>query len=265
MIDFKALSAPFHPSAISWRIGSTTQDKSKGMALAYLDARAVMDRLDEVCGSTGWQCRYPHAGQKTVCEIGIFVGVDVANPNTVPAAEWVWKADGAGDSDIEAEKGALSDAFKRAGVRWGIGRYLYDLESPWVELEAKGRSHVIKTSEKKRLDQILRQKTQAILNPVSYVAASAASSIDLAKDDIARAVTAGTQAPAPKAKPKMTPKEWADSAISVLGMCATLEAVDLWWRTNDAALQALQEKAEAEYERVALCANDARASLRAHL
>ena len=120
------LKKPFPPDCISWRVGSTTKDKSKGMALAYIDARDVMQRLDDVCGPENWQCDYPHAAQKTVCRIGIRV-----------RDEWVWKANGAGDSDIEAEKGALSDAFKRAAVLWGIGQYLYDLESPWVALDTK--------------------------------------------------------------------------------------------------------------------------------
>jgi hypothetical protein len=52
--------------------------------------------------------------------------------------EWIWKADGAGPSDMEADKGALSDAFKRAAVRFGIGRYLYDIKAPWVVLARKG-------------------------------------------------------------------------------------------------------------------------------
>lgn len=124
------LKAPFPPSAISWRVGSTTKDKTKGMALAYIDARDVMNRLDEVCGAEGWQCTYPHANGKTICSIGIKFG-----------NEWVWKADGAGDSDVEAEKGAISDAFKRAAVKWGIGRYLYDMDSPWLEIEGFGNSY----------------------------------------------------------------------------------------------------------------------------
>lgn len=140
MIDLNALSAPFPPAKVSWRVGSTTQDKKKGMALAYVDARDVMDRLDEVCGPAGWQCSYPHANGKTVCSIGIKIG-----------DEWVWKANGAGDTDIEAEKGALSDAFKRAAVCWGIGRYLYDLDSPWVDIEPAGRSFRIRASELARL------------------------------------------------------------------------------------------------------------------
>lgn len=124
-MGLELLSAPFHPSKISWRVGSTKADKTKGMALAYIDARDVMERLDEAVGPENWQRRYTHADKKTICEIGI----------KVDSGEWVWKSDGAGDSDIEAEKGAISDAFKRAAVNWGIGRYLYDIESPWVELE----------------------------------------------------------------------------------------------------------------------------------
>ena len=125
MIDFAKLSGPFPATQISWRVGSTNRDKTKGMALAYLDARDVMERLDTVCGPDDWQARYPFAG---CCEIGLRI---VRNATQV---EWVWKSNGAGQSDIEAEKGQFSDAFKRAAVLWGIGRYLYALPSPWVDL-----------------------------------------------------------------------------------------------------------------------------------
>lgn len=151
MMNLADLKAPFAPHKISWRIGSTNGDKTKGMALAYIDARDVQDRLDEVCGVEGWQCRYvPMHDKKTVCEIGI----RIYRVNT-DASEWIWKSDGAGDSDIEAEKGALSDSFKRAAVRWGIGRYLYDLDSPWVAIEAAGRSFKIAQHEYARLEKLL--------------------------------------------------------------------------------------------------------------
>jgi hypothetical protein len=143
-IDWTRLTAPFAPDEIEWRVGSTNADKTKGMALAYMDARAVMRRLDDVCGPENWQCRYPHANTKTICEIGIYCGT-----------EWVWKADGAGDTDFEAEKGAMSDAFKRAAFRWGIGRYLYDLDSPWVAVEQRGRSTFIKKEEMPKLHKLL--------------------------------------------------------------------------------------------------------------
>lgn len=147
---YEMLSAPFDPSEVDWRVGPTTKDKSKGQALCYIDARTVMDRLDTVCGPAGWMNRYVMEGTKTVCEIGIKCG-----------DEWVWKADGAGDSDIEAEKGALSDAFKRAAVRWGIGRYLYNLKSPWVALKAFGNSYAIADEAKAELDGILRKQMKA--------------------------------------------------------------------------------------------------------
>jgi hypothetical protein len=141
----RRLAEPFDPAIVSWRVGPTNQNKSKGMALAYIDARDVMRRLDEVCGPENWQNDYPWSdGKRVVCRIGIKIG-----------DEWIWKTDGAGDTDTEGEKGALSDAFKRSAVHWGIGRYLYDVKSPWVEIEQKGRSYIIPDRELSRLATML--------------------------------------------------------------------------------------------------------------
>lgn len=136
------LSAPFDADLIDWRIGSTTGDKTKGMALAYIDARTVMERLDMTAGPDGWQCNYSQGvGGSIICNLGI----------RFPNGEWIWKADGAGATDVEGDKGALSDAFKRSAVRFGVGRYLYNLSSPWVEIEPAGRSFKIKDTELKKL------------------------------------------------------------------------------------------------------------------
>lgn len=141
---FEKLSEPFPAHEIEWRIGSTNKEKTKGMALAYIDARAVMDRLDSVLSPAGWQNKYSHAGEKTICDIGVLIN-----------NEWVWKSDGAGDTDFEAQKGALSSAFKRAAVRWGIGRYLYNVTAPWVAIEQKGRTAAIAKHEYARLQSLL--------------------------------------------------------------------------------------------------------------
>lgn len=122
--DLKQLFAEFPREAISWRAQSVTKDGTKALALAYIDARDVMDRLDDVCGFENWQDRYEFHGTRTICYLSIRID-----------GEWVTKADGAGDSDVEAEKGAISDALKRAAVKWGIGRYLYHIVSPWVPCE----------------------------------------------------------------------------------------------------------------------------------
>ncbi len=140
MIDFSKLKAPFDSSLISWRVGAMSKDKTKAIALAYLNARDVMERLDEVCGPGNWQALYPHANGKTSCKIGIRVKqamnvLTEAGPMQLDNGDWVWKENGAGDSDIEADKGAFSDAFKRAAVLWGIGRYLYDVPNIWFEVD----------------------------------------------------------------------------------------------------------------------------------
>jgi hypothetical protein len=143
----EALSLPFNPDLVMWRVGATTGDKDKGMALAYVDARVIVDRLDDVLGAGNWQNRYINAGNnKTCCEIGI----------RMKDGEWVWKSDGAGDTGMEADKGAFTDAFKRAAVRWGIARYLYSLGATWVRLQKRGNSHIIDPSEMGRLKDLVR-------------------------------------------------------------------------------------------------------------
>ncbi len=129
----EALAAPFKAAQIQWRVGSTTQDKTRGMALPYIDARAVMDRLDEVVGPENWQDSYVVAADRTICTLELLVDVKKTD-----SAEWVRKSDGAGDTNYEGEKGAISDAFKRAAVKWGVGRFLYDMEAPWVEVVSYG-------------------------------------------------------------------------------------------------------------------------------
>ena len=131
-MNIKKLKEPFEESDIKWRVGSTTKDKSKGMALAYVDARDIMDKLDSVVGAENWQCTYPFVG---CCSIGIKIG-----------SGWVWKSNCAGETNVEADKGQASDSFKRAAVVWGIGRYLYNLKSIWAPLKAQGKSHVFATT-----------------------------------------------------------------------------------------------------------------------
>lgn len=138
----KELAAPFPPDTISWRIGATNRDKTRGLALAYIDARDVMNRLDEVLGIWGWKSEHVIVGDRTMCRLSIL------NPDT---GEWVSRTDGAGDSDVEAEKGAFSASLKRSAVAFGIGRYLYNIDAPWVELEPKGTTHVIPERELAKL------------------------------------------------------------------------------------------------------------------
>lgn len=128
--DLTRLSLPFPRDAIHWRVQGSPYERNgnfSAMALAYLDARDVMDRLDAVCTPAGWQSHFEETAKgRIICRISI---------DTTGQGDWVTKSDGAGDTDVEGEKGALSDALKRAAVSWGIGRYLYRLEGPWVACE----------------------------------------------------------------------------------------------------------------------------------
>lgn len=139
------LAHPFAPDKVSWRVGHTNQQKTKGMALAYLDSRDVQDRLNEVCGAD-WQCEHivANTGTKVTCRIGVKI-----------EDHWIWRSNGAGETDFEADKGSYSDAFKRAAVMFGVGRYLYDLSAPWVEIEPMGKSFKIKESELPKLMKLL--------------------------------------------------------------------------------------------------------------
>jgi hypothetical protein len=160
---FDQLSAPFATALISWRVGPTNEryrkegDQLKGQPLCYIDARTVMDRLDSVVGIENWQNHYtPATGTGIVCNLGICI-----------EDEWIWKADGAGATDMEAEKGALSDAFKRAAVRFGIGRYLYDLKAPWIVLEQRGKSTYIPDNAQENLRKLYNNFARSLMLPPS--------------------------------------------------------------------------------------------------
>jgi len=132
----KKLQEPFSPDEIEWRVGSTNQDKTKGLALAYVTNRAIQNRLDEVFGVFGWQNEFKEwKGNSQICGISVWDGM---------GGQWITKWDGSDDSQTEAVKGGLSDSMKRAAYQWGIGRYLYKLPQTWVELEPCGKSCKIK-------------------------------------------------------------------------------------------------------------------------
>ena len=44
------LAKPFPADAIQWKPGATNKDKTRGLALAYVDLRHYIDRLNEVAG-----------------------------------------------------------------------------------------------------------------------------------------------------------------------------------------------------------------------
>jgi len=117
------LSLPFPPSAITWKPGAAKDNKC--MAMAYADLRAYQERLDEVCG-LDWSVRYASWGDSRImCELTI-CGVTRASTGEYDAQD---AKNNMGGTVAEAQ------AFKRAAATFGLGRYLYDLPSVWVEFD----------------------------------------------------------------------------------------------------------------------------------
>lgn len=123
----KELRKPFSIEELEWVVSSTWANGSKGIIAPYMSARAVMNRLDSVFGIAGWSVSY-----KIADELGVICSLKV-NVND----EWVEKEDGSGFTKVEPLKGGISGALKRAASCLGIGRYLYELPTVFVNLDDK--------------------------------------------------------------------------------------------------------------------------------
>jgi hypothetical protein len=110
------LKRPFLESEVKHRKGAGNK------MLAYLTARTNIKRLDEIVGMGNWSDEYDYIGGRMICKLSL------RHPQ-LAGSEWITKCDGADDSQIEGAKGGISDSFKRACVKFGLGLYLYHPES----------------------------------------------------------------------------------------------------------------------------------------
>jgi hypothetical protein len=122
-----ALSAPFPAADV--KLKPQAVKNNRALAISYIDARAVMDRLDAVVGVDGWSDAYTVLpGGEVECRLSVRFG-----------EAWVTKADVGGQSeqpdDGDKLKAAFSDALKRAAVKFGVGRYLYRLGGVWMDYD----------------------------------------------------------------------------------------------------------------------------------
>jgi hypothetical protein len=128
----KALAAPFHPDEIRWKPQAVSGNRA--MAIAYVDARTVIDRLDDVLGIDGWEDSYEcQPDGSVVCTLTVALPGD--------GKKYVAKMDVGARSDQpddgDRKNAAFSDALKRAAVKFGIGRYLYRLGRQWVDWDVQ--------------------------------------------------------------------------------------------------------------------------------
>lgn len=127
----QALSAPFEPSEVKFKPAVVSGNRA--LALAYVDARVIQDRLDDVLGVMGWQDSYKVLPDGSVmCRLRLKIG-----------EQWITKVDVGGQSEQpdggDRTKAAFSDALKRAAVKFGVGRYLYRLPQQWCDYDSHKR------------------------------------------------------------------------------------------------------------------------------
>lgn len=103
----------------------STVKEGKGISLLlYKTARTDIAVLDETYGQMNWQCEYKEIKGNMYC------GISVYDENK---KQWVTKWDcGIESAYGDKQKGEASDAFKRAGFKWGIGTELYTAPFIWI-------------------------------------------------------------------------------------------------------------------------------------
>ncbi|HLZ25247.1 MAG TPA: Rad52/Rad22 family DNA repair protein [Ktedonobacterales bacterium] len=127
----RQLREPFDPKDVDFRVqGRANEQTGRAQAVAYIDARAVQDRLDVVVGAGNWSFDW----QPLVIDKG-----EVMVAKGTVTIFGVAKSDAGSASNFEQSLGAVSHCFKRAAVHWGVGRYLYNLPMAWVSVEKGGR------------------------------------------------------------------------------------------------------------------------------
>lgn len=152
---YEQLRMPFAGQDVDWRVQRVTNDKVSGLIVAYLNARAIQTRMDEVIGPGNWKAEFQpwhaveHNGKRfdsQLCTISIYDD---------DRQIWIPKTDGAEDTDYEPVKGGLSDSYKRAAVQWCVGRYLYNLPTPiFAHVRPVGKTYAIADGEYPKLMKI---------------------------------------------------------------------------------------------------------------
>ena len=136
---FAQLTEPFDPSEIKWRVTHTTRDGSRGAVIAFADPRAYSDRLNHVFTPSGWTRTYEVNTVSSVTrmkkdkliqtgKVLVTCTVTIAGLGTHADSGEEWA------DEENAMTSAQAQAFKRACICFGLGRYLYNFAEMWVPL-----------------------------------------------------------------------------------------------------------------------------------
>jgi hypothetical protein len=119
-----ALAEPFPVARLKWKPQVVKGDRA--LAMPYISASDVANRLDKAAGIAGWRDSYEVLPcGAVVCTLSLLAG-----------GVWISKQDVGSPSEQPDEgdrvKAAFSDALKRAAAKWGVGRYLRYLKPLWL-------------------------------------------------------------------------------------------------------------------------------------
>ena len=163
------LRVPFSASNIKIKMQTQPKegDTGKALCVAYIDSRDVMDRLDEVVEGDWMDFYSPGITGGVECRLTI---------------QGVTRSDVGVSDDNEKEKSAYSDAFKRAAVKFGIGRFLYELPKMWAECSRNGKYWNLNKGEMERMQAGIQaylsgQKPQPQQKPAATKTANTPASI----------------------------------------------------------------------------------------
>lgn len=150
----KKLREHFPVEDIEYKIGALNSDKTKGLALYYISARAIQNRLDSVLGMENWRVSYRQIQGGFLCTLSIRIN-----------NEWIEKEDGANITEFESVKGGISNSFKRAASIFGIGRYLYNAKNSWYPIKKQGNGYIFAETPKLQLNEEKENQSKAEARP----------------------------------------------------------------------------------------------------
>lgn len=142
-INFSALleafAEPFSVMDVEWKPGALNKEKTKALALAYVDSRAYIQRLNSLTDgnwSDDYQVILLPDRVAVICRLTIFNTTRTGDGECL-----LTNVNGNDEGYVEANAvtTASAQAFKRACVKFGLGAYLYNLPQKWCDYDARTR------------------------------------------------------------------------------------------------------------------------------
>ena len=138
------LEVPFSVDQVLWRVTNTANNRTRGQVVPYADPRAYTDRLNALVSPQGWTRSYETVTMNNITRtkrnaeivtgkilVTCKVTIEGLGTHSGTGEEWA-------DED-NAMTSAEAQAFKRACSCFGLGRYFYDFDAPWVDIDDKSR------------------------------------------------------------------------------------------------------------------------------